>query len=236
MGLTVKKVGDWDQAAKLLKVLPSELDAAIQTAVMGEAEYLRGQIVKQFGRVKPALSPLTVKTRGGGSKPLQRTGNLKGSIGVVQKGKHEAFVGVPASSAGARLADIHENGRVITMRMTDKMRKFLHAALPEQVGPRLPSGAFGSSDTGILVIHIPPRPFVAPVWEREQPKIPKRFMARILTALGGKLGTPEGGAEVGGPSPVAGAGGGGGGVVGGKVRDYSAAAKKGWATRRGKGK
>lgn len=209
----IKLTGDWVQAQAILNALPKDLDNAIQSAIEGEAQVLRSAIVRHLGKVKPGLSPFTGMTgKRKGSKPLIDTGEMRNSIGVVM-GHHEAFIGIPRSSGGYRLADIHEKGRVIVQRMTDKQRRFLHATIGRKAS-KVGSG------TGVLVIHIPARPFVAPAFAEQRPKIPARLMARIVAALGTKLGAPPSGASAAAGGAAA------------KARDRSAAAKKGWATRR----
>ncbi len=184
--INVKMTGDWEKAQELLNAAPARFDAALDEALTAEAEFLRGRIIGRFGRGGggqfSAQSPLT-KLTGGKGKALVRSGELRGSIGVVDgPGKHSKFIGVPAEAGdrNLKLADIHENGRTIVQPMSDQQRKFLHATLPD--------GGGKGGGTGIIVTHIPARPFVQPVFEAERSKIPKRVVKRLAEALEGDYG------------------------------------------------
>lgn len=181
----IEFTGDWAKAQKQFATAGADLDKALRQGIRQEAEYLVGQVKKQFDHLSPPLSPLTLATkRRGGSKPLIASGELRTGIAVVMGGPYEAFIGVPRSSRGMKLADIHENGRIVVQRMTDKQRKFLHARLPKGGG----KGGKGGGGGGILVIHIPARPFIKPVFAAEKDKIGPRLLDRIaerVAVLGG---------------------------------------------------
>lgn len=185
--INVKQTGDWAKAEALLSAAPARFNEAIEVALQGEAEFLRGKMVGRFGRGgggKFSAQAVTTKATGGRGKPLVRTGELRNSIGVVDgPGDHSKFIGVPAQSGdrNVRLADIHENGRTIVQAMTPAQRRYLHAVLP-------PGGGKGGG-TGIIVSHIPARPFVQPTFDAEAPKIPARFVKRMADALGGDYGS-----------------------------------------------
>lgn len=182
----IELVGSWDQAHKLLAA-GSRIDQFLEPALEQEAQLLRGQIVKGIGKNVQSLSPSTLARRGG-SRPLVDTGDLRNSIAVVGTGD-ERFIGVPRGAGRYRIGDVHESGRTIVMQMTDKQRKWLHA--------NKPSGSSGSSGSGMgggfLVIHVPARPFIKPVWEAQESKIPPRFIARVLSMLEAAAGPAGGG-------------------------------------------
>lgn len=185
--VNVKQTGDWAKAEALLAAAPERFEEAIEVALQGEAEFLRGKMVGAFGRDGggkfSAQSPQT-KATGGKGKALVRSGELRASIGVVDApGKHGKFIGVPAQSGdrNVRLADVHENGRTIVQVMTPAMQRYLQATLP-------PGPGTGGGGTGIIVSRIPARPFVQPTFERQKGKIPKRFVKRMAEALGGDYG------------------------------------------------
>ncbi len=134
------------------------------------------------------------RLRGGkGTKPLIRHGDLRNSIAVVREGDG-VFVGVlrSAKSSGGgslvNIAAVHEFGsRPIVVKITPKVRTFLHAAfrkagLDEKSGDR-PS-------TGVAVIRIPARPFLRPVFEKygAQEEVAQRFVERVAKLLGGDFG------------------------------------------------
>lgn len=168
----------------ILNASKTEMNGAIRKALKAEGEHLRAKLVESVDKVKPPLG--WPRLNHGGSKPLRKTGELVNSIAAVVKNL-ELFVGIPRASGRARLAAIHENGAVIVQRMTDRQRKFLHARL-SKIASKVGTG--GGSGNGILVIVIPPRPFIRPVLEAEESQIPQRFLDRVVTNLGGKMGTP----------------------------------------------
>jgi hypothetical protein len=224
--IDIRLVGDWQLADKILSVSSTQMQVAADMAIGQEAEFYVGKI-KQYmrsGSFAP-LSPNTLAVAGGksGGKPLFRSGDLRNAVTSVTTGDG-TFIGVPRGAPGGagkpmvNIARVHEEGATIVMRMTPAMRRFLHARLPKRIGPSLPSGKFNSSSTGIIVIKIPARPFIQPIYDKFGPGTEKRFVARlvkILAAMGAPL---EAGATGAGKGPP----------------DRSAAAYKGWATRRAK--
>lgn len=180
--------------------------AAAQKAVLREAHYLRGQIVKNItsqgalaGRPFKPLSPGTILVRRfrgfGGGKILMVTGALRNSITVKKMSGGGAFVGVlrqSRSSSGtslANVAEIHEFGAgPYQIIMTDRQRRFLMAALRTMGGPSGP----GKSSGGVLIIKIPARPFIGPVVEKfaKPEAVKKRFWADVSRLMGGDFGKP----------------------------------------------
>lgn len=178
MNVGVKLIGDWKIAKRVLETAPAAFDRALKKTLQQEAETIAANIRKKIAsNVPPPNAPSTVALKGS-SKTLIASGEMRNSVQLVWKGKFEVFIGIPASAkkGTARLADIHENGRVIVQQMTDKQRKFLHARL----GPSHGKG----SGTGIIVIHIPPRPFMKPVFEEYASSSGKK---NFIKALGENL-------------------------------------------------
>lgn len=146
---------------------PARARRAINFGLRKAGLYMVGQIVTNMrSGLDPPLAASTLRTRkvrGGrgarASKPLIKTGDLRNSIDMVP-GEGEVFVGVPRSSGSFRLAEIHELGKVIVMRMTPKMRAFLFGVLFKNSAP-----TGGGSGRGIIVVRIPPRPFIGPIFE-----------------------------------------------------------------------
>lgn len=187
--------GEWQQAKKVLASTPAELAAAIPKAIGLEAQYLVSKIVRRMGSVSPGISSLTRKTRRvrgfGGTKALIVSGDLRNSIGVIQQG-YEAFIGVARSASRFNLAVVHELGKTVVIAMTAKMRGFLFGKLfaRRQTTRTIKSsnyGKGGSGAKGIIIVRIPARPFIKPVFDDEGPGSPERFgkwLGRFLPKLG----------------------------------------------------
>lgn len=140
----MKLVGDWAKAAKIADGLAGRFQKSVDAAVMAEAQYLRGQIVKGIrsgapgGKAFAPLAPLTLAIRkmrgGGGTKPLIQTGALIGGITATRTGDG-VFVGLlrQAKSKGgkslANIGAIHEFGASWTQPLSPKARRFLFAAI-----------------------------------------------------------------------------------------------------------
>ncbi len=190
MGVKVTKVGDWLKAKEILG--NPGLGPAIQKALRQEGQYIAGLIKTRLGsgNIAPPLSPLTVAMRKGkGAKPLNATGALRNGI-FVEEEQGSIFIGVKREAKGVDIASVHEFGAVVVLKMTDRMRRFLFGVLfPQALKKRMvPFGPRARSGKGFLVIRIPARPFMRPVFETEAPRIPERFMRRVCTLLGGKFG------------------------------------------------
>lgn len=174
----VKLVGDWKLAQRVLSTAPAAFDRALKKAIGEEAERIAGGIRKKIAsNVPPPNAQSTVLLKHS-SKTLIASGEMQKTVQVIWKGKYQAFVGIPASARKglARLADLHENGRVIIQQMSDKQRKFLHA-LFKGIGA-------GTGGSGIIVIHIPPRPFIKPVFDDYASGADKKFLKAVGEELG----------------------------------------------------
>lgn len=194
LGVTLD--GDWAKAARILGSAEPRVQKALQQAVLQEAHFLRKQIVVGLrsgapgGKAFKPLSPLTLiirryTGRGGGSKPLNATAQLAGSVIVKPLPGPGAFVGVLRAARGKRpanLAKIHEYGR--TIRMTAKMRAFVGAIMRKSGLPRQPG-------RGRAVVVIPARPFVGPVIARDGQRdlVAKRFWVNMARLLGPDFGS-----------------------------------------------
>jgi phage gpG-like protein len=195
--MTVTKTGDWQAARRVLGASGSRLKQAITTAVKQEAQVLRGRIVEGLTRQAPGgntltpLAPTTLAARAlkgfGGTKALLRRGDLRNSITAVVEGD-TAFVGVKRQAQGgkgmANLAELHEFGAgPFTVVMTARMRRFLFAVL-RRAGKAPGSGGGGGGGLGVVVIRIPPRPFLRPAFEAYRKEAPARFLRRVAAVLG----------------------------------------------------
>ena len=192
--MSIEKTGDWELAERILASAPREIDRAMAKAVHQEALHFE-RLVKlrlQSGP-PPPLSPWTIAGRKsgggkGGDKPLNASGDMLGSISVVPNTikEPEKFIGIPRAATGhngqvMNLADIHEFGRTIVIRVTPKMRRFLFGVLLKN----MPAGGGGKGGGGkkIMVIRIPARPFIVPAFEEGAKEAQGRFEARMFKLL-----------------------------------------------------
>lgn len=210
-GITMRKVGDWNKLALILDRAPGRSAFAMRQVVLQEAEFFRGQLVKNItssgklaGKPFEPNKPSTIASKGS-NKPLIDSGALVQSVAVIERGR-TVFVGVNRKTKGKQkrgkggqfakgfnmvdIAELHEFGKVINIRVTPAMLRFLHAKFARE-------GRGGGGGTGklvvggILVIRIPARPFIGPVIEMLYSNT-GQFLARIATrfsvAMGGDLG------------------------------------------------
>jgi hypothetical protein len=185
--------GDWGKASQLVTGMAARFTKAADQALMKEAHLLRGNIIKNLstggahaGKPFAPLSKNTLLIRAfkgfGGSKPLNVTGGLRGSVAVIRMG-NAVFVGVKRSGkGGAKLAALHEfGGGPWTRVMTAKQRRFLMAAFKA-------SGASGggAGGGGTITTRIKARPFVGPAVEAfHSPKdVQRRYYQNISAAMG----------------------------------------------------
>lgn len=198
--MAIEKFGDWNKVRVALSSGPKEIMRASRRALLQEGHFLRGKIVEGITKQAPAgeafrpLSPYTLAIRKAtgftGTKALIERGDLRRSV-AVKETSAGVFVGVhrnAVASSGRRLvniAEVHEFGsKPIVIRMTDRMRRFLamafrRAELPER----------DRNGTGIIVVQIPARPFIRPVFRKFAPGTKERFEKRLKLLLAGKWGT-----------------------------------------------
>ena len=119
-----------------------------------------------------------------GTKALLVQADLRNSITVVKDGDR-VLVGVlrtARNGAGKSLVDLAApseiGSRPIAVRLTPKARAFLHAAF-RHAGLDRPSSR--QPGTGIAIIQIPPRPFLAPVFDKYAQR--NRFRADSSSVL-----------------------------------------------------
>ena len=198
----IVKTGPWAEVRKALKSGGGELKEALRKSVLQEAHYLRAKVVEGIKEQAPGgekfvpLAPTTLATRksdgfGGAKALIVHTPGLHDSITVSEHGE-SVFVGVLRSARGAdgaelaNVASIHEYGAgPFVIRVTEAMRRYLMGMLREQ--GLLDGSGSGTMASGFLVIRIPPRPFLGPVWRQEaQPasKLEDRLVARLKQNLG----------------------------------------------------
>ncbi len=190
--MSVVKVGDWARAAEVLGRAARGMHSSIDRALRAEAQGLRTEIVSGLTNQAPGGSPirelapstLAARRLGGfrGTLALIRRADLRNAITVVTRDM-SVFVGVPRKTVrGKDLIDIAKENEFgfgpIVIRITERMRRFLAVLLREAGGRR--EGAEGAgSGSGVVIVHIPARPFLRPAFETWRVGVRKRFLRRI---------------------------------------------------------
>lgn len=186
--------GEWAKARRLLSAAPQRLRAAIDVARRQEAHALRNEVVEGLTNQAPGgeplrpPSPLTQAARQlagfDGTKALLVRGDLRNTIVVTFSGD-DAFIGVARSARGkdgAPLADIaklHEfGGPPVIIPITPQMRRFLFVLLRRAGAPPT-----GGASLGVIVVQVPPRPFLRPALEKFRHGAGERFLARVARQL-----------------------------------------------------
>lgn len=185
--------GDWAKAFKILGNTKKDLAAAQDAAILTEANFFRKEILRGLreqspgGKTFKALDPHTIAMRKflgfKGTKALLRHGDLRNAIAVTKVG-NSVFVGVLKTAMNERgqslanVADLNENGsKPIVIKITPKMRALLHAAF-QKAGI---AKSFVGHSTGIVVVQIPARPFVKPVFEEfGKPELAEKRIADTM--------------------------------------------------------
>lgn len=179
--MAIRMIGDWKKALKLMKTAGRRFGPAAEKALRREAINAQGIIRGNIKEgPKPAQSPQTAAT-GGRGKPLNRSGTMRQSVNVVQKGQLNFFIGIPRAEGSYNIAVIHEEGAIVVQVLSDKMRAFLIANLPGDA----PVGGGGNI---VIVTKIPARPFVAPAFVEVQLGFETRFERSFANALRGDYG------------------------------------------------
>jgi len=214
----IQLTGDWSKAKGILGD-STNLKAAINYAVQQEAQQVRRQIVKGITSQAPggkqfaplAATTLALRKAKGfkGSKALLISGGLRGSVVAKPMSTGKAFVGVLRNARGkdgkelVNIAQVHEFGATIVIRVTPRMRRFLMAGLsksklgkPKESGGRDKGGRFkkwkfkasggGQLSKGVIVIKVPARPFIGPVIDQVLAN-PKALRRRLATRIAKKL-------------------------------------------------
>lgn len=199
-GVKISLFGDWSKAKSLLGTMQQKFEQAAERAMLQEAHMLRGEIVKGIREGAPggqafeklAESTLAVRAFKGfrGTKPLIHRGDLRNSI-IVKRTTNGVFIGILYSAKTkdgkgvANIASMMENGAgPIVVPITDKSRKFFHAALAK--AGLSPEGKGHGGGHAIAIIRIPPRPFMRPIFDKfaKPEDVRQRFYERIVTIFG----------------------------------------------------
>jgi len=196
--MSIQKTGDWRRAQRILAKGARDLGRSVDRALLQEAHALRTALVEGLDKQAPAghaltpLAPLTVAARQlrrfRGTKVLIRTAELRNALAVIRRASL-VFVGIPGTARGrdghslSARALAHEYGSGPTIvPITPRMRRFLFA-LYRQAG-RAAQRTDGPG-AGVVVIQIPPRPFMRPVLAAFQVGATRRFLTRVAADLTG---------------------------------------------------
>lgn len=184
----------------MLPALAKAFPGVLKKAALQEAHFIRGKIVEGIASQAPGgkpfkpLSPLTLAARRlagfRGTKALIRTGDLRNSIVVVVGKDGSVAIGVSRNAKGedgqdlVKVAEIMEFGAgPYVIQLTPKMVAWI-AKLYEEAGiERAPSARGGGK--GYIVVKIPARPFMRPVFEKwgKPTDVRARLQARIAKLL-----------------------------------------------------
>jgi hypothetical protein len=198
----IKLYGDWHNATSTLTNYSQRYGKVANQAVYQEALYLAGEVRKGIIKQRPGkgppflpLSKWTIASRQlknfSGTKALIHKADLLNSIDAHKIG-NQVLVGVlrtATNSRGGSLVNIgyvQEFGsRPILIHVTPKMARYLFVLqkkLGITHGKKEPGETHGAK---ILVIKIPARPFLRPVWDAlcGQKDIGKRILDRMKTLL-----------------------------------------------------
>lgn len=211
----IKRDPDWRKIQVALQDAPKVLQDAFRKAALQEGEFLRKRVIEAFQKGGPEgqkwapLSRLTIAVRtllgNKKRKLLIGSGDLRNSIKVIASGSGAnviVFIGVSRSTArkdgkdNVNIASIMEYGAQFTVRMTDKQRRLLFAAfrLARISKPKSkPRGKIMPKGGGTLLhITIPPRPFLAPVFDRyaKPDDVNDRIIGRVEVMVRGTSVAP----------------------------------------------
>jgi hypothetical protein len=189
--------GKWKEILTTLGKAPKDLAEARRKVILMEANLFRNEILKGLREQAPggkAFKPLTPETIAlrkffgfKGTKALLKHGDLRNAIAVVELGGL-IFVGVPRTAKGSNgeslidVARLNEEGsKPIVIKMTPKMAALLHMAFRKAGIEKKDSHR---PTTGIIVVQIPARPFIGPVFEEfGKPKDVEKRMAEHMKKL-----------------------------------------------------
>ena len=149
----VTKYGDWSKLKRTMdrfgKNLSKNCTVALRRAGLELEGFIKNRILT--GKDMSPLHPVTIAMKGS-SKPLIDGGDLLGSVGYRFVEADAVFVGVHRMAAdGTNIAALHEREKGTKVKVTPKMRAFLHA-----------NGLHLKKTT--TEIFIPGRPFVKPAY------------------------------------------------------------------------
>jgi hypothetical protein len=175
--IRIEKSKEWKQAQDILNKATNLIREAVDIIPRREAEFFKDQIKDGImtqapgGKHLKPISPATKLARRAlgisGDKALISRGELMNSISLRRDGK-SWFVGIPKKRKGrttlAQAAQIQEEGYgPVAIKMTPQMRKFLFGVVFKN-SPNKGNNAEGGDS--FLIIKVPPRPFIKPVFDK----------------------------------------------------------------------
>lgn len=205
--------GDWNPTKRLLNTMADgrKWQRAKKRASLKEAHRLRKMMIESFNKGGPPgkrwkrlseFTQLLSRVQGKGDRrPLMDTGSLRNSHSVVEVDRDTVFVGVhrtakrkkkksgKSSGKAPPLVDIaalHEHGSdPIYIRVTPVMRWYFKNVLyPKSKRKIMPL----RSSTIAIVVRIPARPWIGPIWEAEQDRAAKNVMSDTLKGVHASVG------------------------------------------------
>lgn len=176
LGLSL--TGGWSKAASILGKAPFYIQRAQQRALLQEAEFFRSKIIEGIRDQAPGgknfkpLSPYTIAMRHflrlHSEKALIERGDLIRNIIVHKIDANNVFVGILRTATNREGQSLVNIGLIqeygagpFVIRLTSKMRAFLAMVFRKmRIPPR-----HGGHGSGQIVVTIPPRPFLGPIFE-----------------------------------------------------------------------
>lgn len=197
----VSRSGDWAFAAGFLGRIGARTKGALELSVRREALLAEREMKKGIAEQAPggktfkALSEWTLIKRKAqgfrGSKALIRRGDLRRSIKTVGPVGGAFFTGVLRTARGragqplVNVARVHEFGATIVLNVDKRGRK--GGTVRQYFWALVKKGLLQKplkESTKFLVVTVPPRPFIRPVFEKLTPGREARMTQTIAGALG----------------------------------------------------
>lgn len=224
--LRIRLIGEWERTRRLMSKYRGggKFRQSLDKAINAEAQAFAAEVRKGIksgapaGKKFEANRPLVVY-RKKSNKPLIDNGDLRNSVRVKRVAQMEYFAGVHrtakqrsmkgahAGESGGQplvnIAEVHEFGKVITIKITKKMQRWFFAELVRagrfaarrrskgtKPAPSSPSGGARPSfkPGAVLIIRIKPRPFLTPVFEDRRGGAEARIIKDLARRLGGDFG------------------------------------------------
>jgi hypothetical protein len=199
------KLGQWTQARSLLRFGAARTAPAIQRAVQQEAKWFARKIkanIRDQGRTartpirRVLVATQKMRERRGIKRmgPLYARGDLLRSV-TVKMGFMKAWIGIPKGARGRGGANLEKIGRAnefgkrVYIRNPSRAMRWMLFKFYQGIGrrPKHPTGK-----KGVIIIRIPKRPFMEPVFDRFYARHPvrvrTRFLGRVARNMGGLYG------------------------------------------------
>lgn len=196
--LGVSLTGGWGKAARILGRAPFMLAMAQHQAIRQEAEFFRTKIVDGIisqapgGKAFKPLSPYTIAMRTflriKSEKALIERGDLIRNIKVQKVDYHNVFVGILRNATNRDGQSLVNIGKIMEygagpfiIKLTPKMIAFLNMVFRRLHIPK----RHGGHGRGYIVVTIPPRPFLGPVFAKYSDGVGERVGKRMSKLLSG---------------------------------------------------